>query len=101
MIQSKEDTMHRILLITGYLVLTSGSTAQAQMSAACAERDLRVIASIEERGAAGDLPANLLGELGLMQMQARLSCLEGEETKALAIYDDVLGATRLAERVGQ
>jgi hypothetical protein len=93
--------MHRILLIAACVVLTSGSTGQAQaMSAACAERDLRVIASLEERGEAGDLPANLLGELGLMQLQARLSCLGGEEMKALAIYDDVLGAARLAERVG-
>jgi hypothetical protein len=71
------------------------------MSAACAERDLRVTTSIEERGEAGDLPSSLLGELGLMQLQARVSCLGREETRALAIYDDVLGAVRLAERVGR
>ena len=90
--------MYWTLLIAGCAVVVTVSAGQAQTTAACAERDLRVIASIEQRGEAGDLPAKVLAELGLMQLQARRICLAGEEGKALAIYDDVLGAARLAER---
>ena len=92
--------MYWTLLIAGCAVVATVSAGQAQTTtAACAERDLRVITSIEERGEAGDLPAKVLVELGLMQLQARRSCLAGEEGKALAIYDDILGASRIAERV--
>lgn len=92
--------MYWTLLIAGCAVVATVSTGQAQTTTtACAERDLRVITSIEERGEAGDLPATVLAELGLMQLQARRSCLAGEETRALAIYDDILGASRIAGRV--
>ena len=94
--------MYWTLLIAGCAVVVTASAGQAQTTtAACAERDLRFIASIEERGEACDLPAHLLGELGLMQLQARFSCLAGDEAQALTIYDDILGAARIAERVGR
>lgn len=93
--------MYRKLLIAWVTVATTASAGQAQtISAACAERDLQAITFIEQRGKAGDLPATTLGELGLMHMQARRSCDAGQETKAMAIYDDILGAVRTAERVG-
>jgi hypothetical protein len=91
--------MFRILWIAGCVVVLAGSAGQAQtMSAPCAERDLKAIAFIEQHGEAGDLAADLLGQLGLKQLDARLNCIAREETMALAIYDDVLGAARFAER---
>jgi len=94
--------MYRKLLITWIAVVTTASAGQAQtISAACAERDLQAITFIEQRGEAGDLPSTTLGELGLMQQRARLDCLAGQETRALAIYDDILSAVRTAERVRQ
>ena len=93
--------MHHMLLIAGYAIVAAVSAGQAQAtSATCAARDLQVIAFIEQHGEAGDLPAARLGELGLMQLQARLHCVAGEETGAVAIYDDILGAVRTAERFG-
>lgn len=70
-----------------------------QFTAECAARDLQVVSFIEQRGEAGDLPAARLSELGLMQLEARRTCVAGDEPKALAIYDDVLSTGRLAERV--
>jgi len=94
--------MYRKLLITWIAVVTTASAGQAQtISAACAERDLQAITFIEQRGEAGDLPSTTLGELGLMHQRARLDCLARQETKALAIYDDILSAVRTAERVGR
>ena len=94
--------MYRKLLITWIAVVTTASAGQAQtISAACAERDLQAITFIEQRGEAGDLPSTTLGEFGLMQQRARLDCLAGQETRALAIYDDILSAVRTAERVRQ
>jgi hypothetical protein len=94
--------MYRKLLITWIAVVTTASAGQAQtISAACAERDLQAITFIEQRGEAGDLPSTTLGELGLMHQRARLDCLAGQETRALAIYDDILSAVRTAERVGR
>ncbi|MGB9369347.1 MAG: hypothetical protein WCE79_25405 [Xanthobacteraceae bacterium] len=92
--------MYRMLLIAWVTVVMTASVGQAQtISAACAERDLQAITFIEQRGEAGDLPATALSELGLMHMRARRSCTAGQETMALAIYDDILGAVRTAERV--
>lgn len=93
--------MDRMLLIAWVAMVMTSSAGQAQsMSAACAERDLQAVAFIEQRGEAGDLSATTLGELGLMHLQARLDCVAGQETKALAIYHDILSAVRTAERVG-
>jgi len=95
-----EDTMVRKLLIAWVAVVTTASAGHAQtMSAACAERDLQVVAFIEERGDRGDLSADRLGELGLRQLQARLICIAGQGTVALAIYDDILSAVRTVKWV--
>jgi hypothetical protein len=68
----------------------SVTPARANFTAACAERDLKTVALIEEHGAADDLAASTLAEIGLAQLAARLSCVAGREGEALAIYDDVL-----------
>ncbi len=68
-------------------------------TAECARRDLATIEFIEQRGDARDLPSAKLGEIGLMQLEARLRCTAEQEASALAIYDSVLNANRVAERV--
>jgi len=91
--------MHHMLLIAGYTAVAAVSAGQAQtMSAACGARDLQAVAFIEQRGEAGDMSAAALGELGLMHLQARLSCIAGEEASALALYDDILSAVSTAQR---
>jgi hypothetical protein len=70
-----------------------------QISAECAARDLQAITFIEQRGEAGDLPAAELSRLGFMQLEARRSCTAGDGPRAVALYDDILGAVRIAERV--
>ena len=68
----------------------SDAPARETFTAACAERDLKTVALIEEHGAADDLAASTLAEIGLAQLAARLSCVAGREREALAIYDDIL-----------
>jgi hypothetical protein len=73
-------------------------TPSRQILAECAARDLQVITFIEQRGEAGDLPAAELSRLGFMQLAARRSCIAGDESRAVALYDGILGAVRIAER---
>jgi hypothetical protein len=92
-------------ILFGFVVLgkaegPASTSSAGRITAVCAERDLQAITFIEQRGEAGDLPAATLGELGLMHQRARLNCVAGQETKALAIYDGILSAVRTAERVG-
>jgi hypothetical protein len=75
------------------------TSSAGQTTAECARRDLATTAFIEQRGEAGDIPSAKLGEIGLMQLEARLRCTSGQEASALAIYESVLKASQLAERV--
>jgi hypothetical protein len=69
----------------------AGAGAPAgKFTPACAARDLSTTAFIERHGEAGDLPSALLAEAGLAQLQARLSCLMGNEAVALAMYDRIM-----------
>ena len=91
-------------ILFGFVILgkaegPASTNSAGRITAECAERDLQAITFIEQRGEAGDLPATTLGELGLMHMRARRSCTAGQETSALAIYDDILGAVRAAKQV--
>jgi hypothetical protein len=88
-------------ILFGFVVLGKAegpaSTSSAQrFTAECAGRDLEATALIEQRGETGDLPAAWLGALGLMQLQARLNCVAGQKTRALAIYDDILSTVLIA-----
>lgn len=56
------------------------------ITSACAARELAVIALVEEE----KLPSSRLGAIGLAQLDARLACLQGHETNALAGYDKIL-----------
>ena len=69
----------------------AGAAAPAgKFTPACAARDLSTIALMERRGEAGNIPSAVLAEAGLVHLQARLSCLLGNEALALAMYDRVL-----------
>jgi len=73
-----------------FAVPPSASEHANKFTPACAERDLRAITFIEQHGDAGDIPPAVLAEAGLVHLQARLSCLLGNEALALAMYDRVL-----------
>jgi hypothetical protein len=61
-----------------------------QLAEACALKEVKVITLIEDHGAAQDLPADLLGNAGLMMMRARSFCYQGRVEEALALYQDIL-----------
>ncbi len=68
-----------------------GAAAPAgKFTPACAARDLSTIALMERHGEAGDIPSAVLAEAGLTHLQARLSCMLGNEALSLAMYDRVL-----------
>ena len=70
--------------------LPAGAAERAdKFTPACAERDLRAISFIDRHGDAGDVPTAALAEAGLAYLQARLSCLLGNEALALAMYDRI------------
>ena len=69
---------------------TGAGAPAGKFTPACAGRELSSIAFIERHGEAGTLPSAVLAEAGLAQLQARLSCLMGNEAVALAMYDRIL-----------
>jgi hypothetical protein len=84
-----------------FVCLVASARAEAPRSAAwttpeCAERDLKVTALIEEHGDTSDLPGPALGEIGLAQLDARLTCLSDQKVEALAKYDTILNAPYFA-----
>ncbi len=67
---------------------------------ACAARDLRASATIEELGAIDEMPVAWLRAAGLRWLQARAHCLAGEEREGIALYDRIIaGDARLADTV--
>lgn len=80
-----------ILTALTLMPLRPAAAAEGQTTPACAERDLKVVAMIEAGGEAG-APASVLGQAGLLQLQARIECLAGREREAIALYDGILRA---------
>ena len=73
------------------LAMPAGATQRPDtFTPACADRDLKVITLIEAHGEARDVAPAALGAAGLAHLQARSSCLSGDEAAALAIYDSIL-----------
>jgi hypothetical protein len=68
---------------------------------ACAERDLRVITAIEERGSIGDMTGQRLAEATFAMVRARIECAEGREHEALALYDMILVGLALTHVSGR
>jgi hypothetical protein len=78
-----------VLIALAPVVTLPASAAEHRMTPACAERDLKVVALIESGGEAG-APSMVLGQAGLLQMEARIACLAGREYEALALYGGLL-----------
>jgi len=75
------------LAAVGLSLMTAA--ASAGFTRGCAVRDLQILMSIEERGGAGTVSAETLGEAILTMMHARIVCHEGRAVDAMAIYDAV------------
>jgi hypothetical protein len=93
----QEETMLGFSRLCGLLCVSLALAAPAgagepanKFTPACAERDLRAMTFIEQRGEAGDVPSAVLAEAGLAHLQARSTCLLGNEAVALAMYDRIL-----------
>lgn len=99
----------RIMLVAGgaaaivlWLVgVATADPAAARFTPECAERDLKVVALIEEQGDAARVPASVLAEAGLAQLDARLSCLDGRQAEALVKYDAILHAPQFARHAAR
>jgi len=76
-------------------------SATARFTSECAERDLKVVTLIEEHGDAARVPASVLAEAGLAQLDARLTCLAGRQAEALAKYDGILHAPHFAKHAAR
>ena len=82
-------------------LLLTGSPASAERSnwftPACADRDLRALAAIEQFGEFEEMPHVWLADAGLSFLQARIYCLAGNETDGIALYDRIIaGDARLS-----
>jgi hypothetical protein len=79
------------LAFSASLAMSLGPTAQGEerFAEACALKDIKVIALIEEHGAAGDLSSDRLGDAGLTMLRARAACYQGRVGEALALYQSI------------
>jgi hypothetical protein len=77
------------------------SIATIATTRTCAERDLRVLTAIEERGSIGDMPGQRLAEATFAMVRARIECAEGREHEALALYDMILVGLALTHVSGR
>lgn len=75
----------------GAIAATAGEPNRA-FARKCAERDLQVVTAIEDRGRAGDVAAETLGQAGLARIRAQETCLQGRVGAALATYDRILAS---------
>jgi hypothetical protein len=66
-------------------------------STACASRDLNLVTTIEEHGAAQDISPEQLAGAAFTMMRARNACRQGHIADAINIYDSVLLAPGLAQ----
>jgi hypothetical protein len=78
-----------ILIALAPALIYPATAAERQMTPACAERDLKVVALIEA-GAEARGAAIVLSQAGVLQLQARIACLAGHEREALALYDGII-----------
>lgn len=61
----------------------------ATYATACVNRDVAVLTSIEQKGDAGRIGAQVLSDAYFQLLDARRACREGRVDGALAIYDDI------------
>jgi hypothetical protein len=81
-------------IAASFAATSFASSGRTAFTPECAHRDLHAVGWIERRGEADDVPSDQLAEAGLLLLQARLSCLSGNEMAALAIYRMISNAER-------
>ena len=92
------------LILVASLAMTISAGAQGQagkFDRDCALKDTTVITLIEDHGAAGDVPADRLGNAALTMLRARSVCYEGRVAEALALYQSILDLGPVASVRGQ
>jgi hypothetical protein len=77
------------------IAATTGHTQQG--ATACASRDLKLMTTIEEHGAAQDISPEQLAGAAFTMMRARNACRQGHIADAINIYDGVVLAPGLAQ----
>ena len=81
------------LAVGASLAMMISATTQVQaeqFALKCAQRDVLARTTIDDHGAVGDLPSDLLGNAGLTMLRAQMVCYEGRVDEALALYDSIL-----------
>ncbi len=67
-------------------------TSAGSFTRGCAARDLQILMLIEERENTNAVSAERLSDAMLTMMNARMTCHDGHEADALAIYDSIVGS---------
>jgi hypothetical protein len=76
------------LIFVGTMIVGASAGGRSNsLPRACAERDLRLIALIEEAGSIPHTSAEKLSQAGLGMPDARAACYEGRFEEASALYD--------------
>ena len=70
---------------------TRATAAQDNIFArVCAEQEVKAITSLEDHGAAKDVPDDQLSAAAFTMLEARLTCYAGKVDEALALYQRVI-----------
>jgi hypothetical protein len=70
---------------------TINGTTAGSFTRGCAARDLQILVLIEERENTNVISAEGLSDAMLAMMSARMTCHDGHEADALAMYDSIAG----------
>ena len=68
------------------------NTIAGSFTRGCAARDLQILMLIEERENTNAISAAGLSDAMFTMMNARMTCHDGHEADALAIYDSIAGS---------
>ena len=80
----KRSIVAAAVLVSGINSVAAGEKA---FLLACAERDLRVVAMLEDRGSTNDVPADKLAGVFFTVMAARRACADGRIAEGIVLYD--------------
>jgi len=87
-----------VMLATVNAAISAAGTGSS--SAACAAREVLLMALVEAHGAAPNIASEKLAAEGAAIMQARAACDDGRVNDAVALYDRFIGelTTAMARR---
>jgi hypothetical protein len=90
-----------LLLALALSAFMPGAARADAFAAACAQREIEVIALIEDHGNAGTVSSARLAEAGRSWLRARAICYLGRVDEAVALYDGIkttLGPAKFGQR---